>query len=302
MDKKRKSIWLYLVLVFAITWTVELFFVCQHYGDTTSTDTTVAAQTTAIVAMCMFLPAISVLFTRLLLGDWSDCRLRLHLKGNAAPYLIGWFGPLVLIVLGAVLWFVLNPQEFQVTTPQTVPDAPAAVQWIVMALLLLVAPLLNLVPCFGEEWGWRGFLMPRLCEYHSFNTSALITGVVWGLWHAPIIAVGHNYGKVWGEDPLWMVLAAIGAMVVFCVVTTFLFGLIAEKTQSTWPAVLAHGCLNGAAGLALMFTPAANNLAGGNPYNTFIGPCPMGIIGGFAFVIVALWIAIGMARAGRNCR
>lgn len=299
MEKKRKSIWLYLVLVFVLTWTVEIFVVCPHYADITSSDTTTAALATTLVAMCMFFPTISVLLTRLILGDWSDCRLRLHLKGNAAPYLIGWFGPLVLIVLGAVLWFVLNPQEFLVTTPQMAPGASAAVNWILFVLLLFIAPLLNLVNCFGEEWGWRGFLMPRLCEYHSFNTSALLLGIVWGLWHAPLIAMGHNYGKVWGEDSLWMVLAAIGAMVVLCIVLSFLFGLIAEKAQSVWPAALAHGCLNGAAGLALMFTPAVNNLTEGNPYNTFIGPSPTGIIGGFAFVVVALWIAIGMSRARR---
>lgn len=300
MEKKRKSIWLYILLVLVLTWTVEIFVVCPRYADISSSDATTAALSTALVAICMFFPALSVLLTRLILRDWSDCRLRPHFKGNVAFYLIGWFGPLVLTVLGGVLWFVLNPQEFQITTPQMVPSVPAVVNWIVFVLTLFIAPLLNLVTCFGEEWGWRGFLMPRLCEYHSFNTSVLITGVVWGLWHAPLIAMGHNYGMVWGEDSVWMVLAAIGAMVLFCIVISFLLGLITEKTQSVWPAVLAHGSLNGSAGLALMFTPAVANLAEGNPYNAFVGPLPVGIIGGFAYVVVALWIAIGMAKAGRR--
>ena len=301
MEKKRKSIWLYVLLVFVLSWTVELLVVCPHYADISSMDKETAAKGTAIVAFCMFFPSFSVLLTRLFMRDWKDCRLRLHFKGNAAPYLIGWFAPLLLAILGGVLWFVLNPQEFLLNVPQMVPSAPDSINWIVLVLSLLIAPLLNLIPCLGEEWGWRGFLMPRLCEYHSFNTSALITGVLWGLWHAPLIAMGHNYGKVWGEDPLWMVLAAIGAMVVFCVVLSFIFGLIAEKAQSVWPAVLAHGCLNGCAGLALMFTPAFQNPAAGNPYNTFVGPLPTGVVGGFAFVLVALWIAIGMGKAGRKC-
>lgn len=300
MDKNRKSIWLYLVLVFVLTWTLELLLVCPHYADTHSSDKALAAQAMALVSVCMFVPALCVLLTRLLLCDWSDCRLRLHLKGNAAAYLVGWFGPLVLVVLGAVLWFVLNPQEFVLNTPNSVPGQSAAVNWVVMVLLLLAAPLLNLVACFGEEWGWRGFLMPRLCERHSFNTSALITGLVWGIWHAPLLAVGHNYGQVLGEDSFAMVLAAIGMMVLFCVAISFLLGLIAERAQSVWPAVLAHGCLNGSAGLALMFTPAMQSLSEGNPYNAFIGPLPVGIVGGFAFLVVAIWLAIGMSKANRN--
>ena len=86
-----------------------------------------------------------------------------------------------------------------------------------------------------------------------------------------------------------VVLAIVG-MCVFCVVATFLFGYISEKADSVWPAVLAHGCVNGSAGIGLLF------LTSPEAANAFIGPAPVGIIGGILFILVALWIALKMRR------
>lgn len=294
MSKNKKTIWLYIILTFILTWTFELLVVCPRYAGMFSSDTAEKATATVLVSACMFIPALCALLTRLVLRDWDDCRLRLSMTGHVKYYVLGWVGPLALTVIGAALWFVLNPEEFVLTTPMSVLHLPTAVCWLVFLVTLLAAPLLNLVACFGEEWGWRGFLMPRLCREHTFNVSALLTGLLWGLWHAPIIAMGHNYRVIWGEDPVGKVIAAIAAMIVFCVVASFFFGYLSEKAKSVWPAALAHGCMNGVAGLGYMFSAAMADSAANLPYNTFVGPAPMGIVGGFAFVIVAVWIAMKM--------
>ena len=57
---------------------------------------------------------------------------------------------------------------------------------------VVLAPFIALVIVFGEEYGWRGFLQRRLIRLGKLR-GVLLVGVIWGVWHAPIIAMGHNY-------------------------------------------------------------------------------------------------------------
>src|SRR5699024_5751565 len=58
--------------------------------------------------------------------------------------------------------------------------------------MVLAAWVINLLPALGEEIGWRGWLTPQLLPLGVVPT-VLITGVVWGLWHTPLLLLGHNY-------------------------------------------------------------------------------------------------------------
>ena len=282
MKKTKKQIALFLVLTFVLSWAFMFGAAIPAMRQVTpESSKEMQAIAVSLLALVMFFPTIGVLLTRLITKDWTDCKLRLNLKGNAAPYLIGWFGPLVLTIIGVAIYFAVYPQQF---TTATFMEKPWGV------LLVLVAPLMNLVNCFGEEWGWRGFLFPKMREGRSFVRTAILVGIIWGLWHAPIIAYGHNYGKVVGTDPWGDIVLAIIGMCVFCIILTFLFGYISEKADSVWPAVLAHGSVNGGAGLGLLF------LTSPEAANAFIGPTPVGIIGAIPFILVALWIAVVVTK------
>jgi len=279
MKKTKKQITLFLVLTFVLSWAFMLGVIIPAVFKSVANpdDTALKVASMALMAVVMSFPTIGVVLTRLITRDWTDLKLHLHLKGNATPYLLGWFGPLVLTIVGTALYFALFPGQFTTATFLQQP-------WGV--LLVLVAPLLNAVNCFGEEWGWRGFLYPKIREGRSFTRAAILVGLIWGIWHAPIIAVGHNYGKIVGTDPWWMVALAIAAMCLFCVVLSLLFSYITEKADSVWPAVLAHGCVNGCAGLGILFLTAPDVA------NTFVGPTPVGIVGAIPFIIAAIWITL----------
>ena len=75
------------------------------------------------------------------------------------------------------------------------------------------------------------------------------------------------------------------AMCLFCIVMGVIFSYITIRTGSCLPAVLAHGSLNGFAAAPLFFTDGTN-------INPFIGPAPTGIIGGIAFLLCAIIMAI----------
>jgi len=47
---------------------------------------------------------------------------------------------------------------------------------------------------FGEEFGWRGYLLPRLAPLGGIS-AAIITGVIWGLWHTPVIVLECRLSK-----------------------------------------------------------------------------------------------------------
>src|SRR5262249_58446417 len=56
----------------------------------------------------------------------------------------------------------------------------------------------NCATTLGEEIGWRGFLVPELAKRYSFTATSVLSGVIWALWHVPIIVFsGYNAGTGW---------------------------------------------------------------------------------------------------------
>jgi len=99
-----------------------------------------------------------------------------------------------------------------------------------------VGVIQNCATTLGEEIGWRGFLVPELAKRFSFTSTSILTGVIWALWHYPIILfAGYNAGTgVFG-------LAVVTAnMIALCFVLTWL----RLKSASLWTAVILHASSN----------------------------------------------------------
>ncbi|GAA3645841.1 CPBP family intramembrane metalloprotease [Microbacterium marinilacus] len=121
-------------------------------------------------------------------------------------------------------------------------EALAALQ---IVNLVIGAFFLNLVPALGEEIGWRGWLLPKLLPLGPWAAIGL-SGVIWGLWHAPLILLGYNYPGT----PGWL---AILAMIALSTVIGGVFGWLRLRGGSVWPAALAHSTFNAAATLYVLF-------------------------------------------------
>lgn len=284
-----KRIGIFLGLTFALTYAYDFLVLVPLSRLTETSGAEVALFYQLAVAAQMFFPALCVLLTRLLTKEgFSEHYLKPNLKGHWATYAFAWFGPLVLTIFGAVLWFLLRPDTFDpnmryilsLSGDQPLP-MPLWALLIVQFAEVLIAPALNAVACFGEEWGWRGYLVPKLNKVMKPLPMLLLSGVIWGLWHAPIIALGHNYGVGYPGWP-W---GGIAMMCVFTVTTGTLLAYASLKTESAWPAIFGHGMINGCAGLGMLFT-----FDGGDP---FLGPVSTGIVGmaGFIAAAVVLWAA-----------
>lgn len=133
-------------------------------------------------------------------------------------------------------------------------DLPIPIGALV-ALQLATMPLaagINLGPALGEELGWRGWLLPNLMPLGPIP-AILISGVLWGAWHAPLILLGYNYPGV----PGWL---GVSAMIAMCILIGALFGWLRLRSGSVWPAALAHAAFNGAAGSYLLFAAAGETV------------------------------------------
>jgi uncharacterized protein len=125
---------------------------------------------------------------------------------------------------------------------QTTPEGTALLAQIgagtYVAAVLLTLPLqaLLLVPItFGEELGWRGYLLPRLLPLGQWR-ALVLCGALWGLWHAPLILLGLNYPR---HPVLGVALMAITGMIFGT-----LLGWSRLSSGSVWPAVLGHAAIN----------------------------------------------------------
>ncbi len=103
---------------------------------------------------------------------------------------------------------------------------------------------INAFFALGEELGWRG-LMLRELAHKGFWTSAAIIGVVWGVWHAPLILQGHNYP----DNPM----LGVFAMTIFCLLLSPLFSWVTLKCRSVIAAAIMHGTLNATGALSIIF-------------------------------------------------
>lgn len=180
---------------------------------------------------------------------------------------IGWLVPPVLVALGilvaAALGFVDLDLAFSGFAAEIAKALPAGspmppVELVVISQIAMIpaAALFNSLLAFGEELGWRGWLVPALRPLGTWP-ALLLSGAIWGLWHSPLILLGYNFGRT----DITGVLLMIGG----CVAWGVLLGWLRLRSASVWPAVLAHGSLNAAAGLILLVAATQPDLALAGP-------------------------------------
>lgn len=246
----------------------------------------------------MLTPALSSILTRVITHEGAQALyLKPHWRGNVRWYLAAWLGAPAIAFAGAALYFLLFPEQwdpmhasFFLESGAATPEAYAGTLLTTIPLAILVNPLMGLVQCFGEEFAWRGYLLPQLCRRMASPWAVLLSGGIWGLWHAPVVAMGYNYGS--GHPA-----ANIFAMVLFCMALGTIASFLFLQTGSVWPCVLFHAAVNGID----LWTP--ESLFMSEPSNPFLGPNLTGILGGAGFLALAcLCFAVIWKRQGsRRC-
>ncbi|GAA4717236.1 CPBP family intramembrane metalloprotease [Isoptericola chiayiensis] len=132
-------------------------------------------------------------------------------------------------------------------------DIPVQVLVIAQLASIVLGAVINTVPALGEEIGWRGWLLPTLVDRYGTAAAVVVSGLIWGLWHAPLVLLGYNY-------PDASPLLALVMMVGFCTVVGAVFSWLRIRSGNVWAPALAHGALNAAAGMHLLFVAAGTTV------------------------------------------
>ncbi|WP_243064039.1 CPBP family intramembrane glutamic endopeptidase [Humibacter sp. RRB41] len=150
---------------------------------------------------------------------------------------------------------------------------PVGLLVVIQLVSLPFASLFNAFATIGEELGWRGWLLPSLRPLGTWP-ALIITGIVWGLWHAPIILLGYDFD----QPNAFGVVMMVGG----CLFLGILIGWLRLRSGSIWPSVFAHAGFNGAAGfLGLVIA------AGAKP-----DPVIVGALGLVPWLVMAVIIAV----------
>ena len=118
-------------------------------------------------------------------------------------------------------------------------------------LAAIISGVFSSFAAFGEEAGWRGYMMPKLLKlfgaegegkgaFRGRILAVIIGGIIWGLWHAPLTCTGHNFGTDYPGFPF----VGIARMCLFCTLIGIMLNFITVKSGSVWPAAIMHAVLN----------------------------------------------------------
>ena len=228
-DSARPRIEIFLLLVFVLSWP----FLVYGFGWFDSTGDVLRRYIFSVIGMLMV--AFSAFVTRACseCQGFGDVGWRLgSCKWYLAVFLfcaLLWLGPPLSALLFGKLEFNHN-----LTRPECV-------------VVILSLSGLSLVAGFGEEFGWRGYLLPRLLSDRRMARGVLVTvGFVWGIWHCAV-AVGPLLRAVLESAPglpsiagvaLLACVRALGASIAL----SFIFGALWLKSGSIFLCSFLHGC------------------------------------------------------------
>jgi membrane protease YdiL (CAAX protease family) len=225
----KSPVLVFLALTFVLSWP----FLIYGFGWFDSKEDVLKRYVLSCTGMLMV--ALSAFITRAFVerrgfqdAGWNPGRPRWYLAVLLFCCLL-WLGPsLVALPFGKLEWnHNLSREE--------------------LIVVVLSLSGFSILAGFGEEFGWRGYLLPRLLTDCRIARGALfIIGFIWGIWHCAI-AVGPLLQAGLEGEHGW--LSMLGPTLLSCVqmigtsiALSFIFGAVWLKSRSIFLSSFLHGC------------------------------------------------------------
>lgn len=157
-------------------------------------------------------------------------------------HVVAWLGPVALYVIGLFLVRAVWGEWPDVTRfgqTEEFPELPILVYWAANIVFY----------GWGEETGWRGFLLPKLQDRMGALKATLLVTPIWIVWHAPLFFFIDGYtGWGIGEITGWTFSMLTGALLM-----TWLFN---SAAGSILVVAVFHGTID-----IVMNTPSPGDMA-----------------------------------------
>jgi membrane protease YdiL (CAAX protease family) len=282
----RRGVLWFLGITFAVTYAIELALIAAGFRIEPGKVPLVVGQ--YVILLVMWVPAVATFITTrwVTREGMGGTMLRF---GSWKPYVAMLVVvPLCFAVIYGLTWALgLAEPDWQLNglyemmrsygTDMSAAPAPSLVLLALLVGSVTFGPIINSVIALGEEVGWRGYLLPKLVPL-GMPAAHLVSGVIWGLWHAPIVLVGFNYpGR------------PLAGVVGMCCLTTAIgitLNVLTLRYRSSLLAAWIHGVFNAQAyGIWRVLFPTANPLIGG--FTGLIGILVFLVLGGAGTAVSA---------------
>lgn len=246
---------------------------------------TIRTQQAYWIFLLMWAPALAALIARLTLREGpADVSFRLGGRSGlkalalaiAFPVIVG--GLAYGVAWAAGLATFVAPPAHPLIAALTGGSTSSAVQFGALLLLALSVGLVGSgIAAAGEEIGWRGYMLTRLIDA-GVPAPMLTGGLIWGLWHTPLILAGQ-----YAAGPSVALSALL--FLVSATVVSVVFGRLRLATGSIWPAIVLHASWNS------VIQQAFDQVTSGEGATLWVGES--GILVAMALVVAGLIAARG---------
>lgn len=163
--------------------------------------------------------------------------------------------------------------------------------WAVFVIYAVIQGVLGTITscasAIGEEIGWRGFLLPRVLQFMNPFKASLLVGIVWAVWHYPLMLSAVDFSKP-GE---W--LPGMLFFTIMVIALSYIYTYFTIKSSSILPAVILHASHNNF--LQKVYDPFTSDTG-----NTFFFIEETGILVPTAAIIIALFLFLKTAQSKKN--
>lgn len=219
----------FFILAYTISWILWAPAALGYLGDTAN----------VLVYIGVFGPAAAAMLVTWIFGDsvkfWFKGLFHWRVSPIWYAYALGLPALLIIIV---TLEFLILGQKIEL--------------YLLKDRLIAYFPTLIFLSLLGggnEEPGWRGFALPNLLKNRDPIPTTLILGVLWALWHIPLLAamteISHGLG---GVLLIIVLIATLLGIVAYAFTYTYLY----NRTKSVLLCILLHGSFNTANGLLIL--------------------------------------------------
>lgn len=281
---ETKRLLIYLALSFTMAWAIFFAFILTgHRWDGSDPNLE------SFVGLGMLTPLLAHILTRMITREgfamtgMDSMMMGISFKNKKwLFFLFAIFVPWVYFEIGHALTLLIYPGLFDPDGLRQLGISKSRVVFIPI-ISILQGTMISFA-ALGEEGGWRGYMMPKLIKLMGTKKAVLAGGIIWGLWHAPLTCVGHNFGTDYPGFP-WL------GILIMCISCTFLgiaLTYITVKSGSIWPAAIMHAVNNANPSILAVFTNVekADEIMPNSILGFVILDIPMVILGIICFVLL----------------